>query len=431
MQAATTIATTLAASVAQPLESGASAARVPAPRFASGPHQTTPPARPGEFAPLVLGPLSVSPPVVLAPMAGVTNYPFRSLAREFGAGLFVSEMITARGYLLANRLTRLLASSRPDERPRSVQIYGTDPVDVGEMARALVDDGVEHIDMNFGCPVPKVTRTGGGAAVTWKPRLLARLVRAAVAGASAAGRAVPVTIKVRKGLDGDKLTFLDSGRVAQEEGAAAIGLHARTAAQLYSGEADWDAVGELVRHVSIPVLGNGDIWECWDALELMRRTGCAGVIVGRGCLGRPWLFAELVDAFAGREPAPPPNLGRIVAIMSEHARRLIEFFGEDAGMRQMRKWCGWYTQGFPGSARVRGELVRVRTLEEMQAGLAHLDPELPFPLAALRVRRGKGSQCQEVALPEGYLAQRDDDTPPRSPRTPEEIAAWERALDGG
>src|SRR6185503_70689 len=172
---------------------------------------------PGEFGPLVLGPLSVFPPVVLAPMAGVTNYPFRSLAREFGAGLYVSEMITARGYLLGNRLTRLLASSRPDERPRSVQIYGTDPVDVGEMARALVDDGVEHIDMNFGCPVPKVTRTGGGAAVTWKPRLLARLVRAAVAGASAAGRAVPVTIKVRKGLDGDKLTFLDSGRVAQEE----------------------------------------------------------------------------------------------------------------------------------------------------------------------------------------------------------------------
>jgi len=397
------------------------------PRFASELHAATPVARPGEFAPLVLGPLSVWPPVVLAPMAGVTNYPFRSLARGFGAGLYVSEMITARGYLLGNRLTRLLASSRPDERPRSVQIYGTDPVDVGEMARALVADGVEHIDMNFGCPVPKVTRTGGGSAVTWKPRLLARLVRAAVAGA---GR-VPVTIKVRKGLDDDKLTYLDSGRVAQEEGAAAIGLHARTAAQLYSGEADWDAVGTLVGHVSIPVLGNGDVWECWDALTLVRRTGCAGVIVGRGCLGRPWLFAELAAVFAGREPEPPPDLGGVIAILDDHARRLVEFFGEEAGMRQLRKWCGWYTQGFPGSARVRGALVRVRRLEEMHAVLATLDPATPFPRAALRVRRGKGSQCQVVALPQGYLEQRDDDTPPRSPRTPAEIEAWEAALNGG
>ena len=410
----------------------ASEAQVPAGRFASEAHRTTPPARPGEFAALVLGPLTVWPPVVLAPMAGVTNYPFRSLAREFGAGLYVSEMITARGYLLENRRTHLLASSRPEEKPRSVQIYGTDPVDVGEMARALVADGVEHIDMNFGCPVPKVTRTGGGSAVTWKPRLLARLVRAAVAGAGGSGKnAVPVTIKVRKGLDDDTLTFLDSGRVAEAEGAAAIGLHARTAAQLYSGAADWNAVGELVERVSIPVLGNGDIWECWDALALMRKTGCAGVIVGRGCLGRPWLFAELAEVFAGREPALPPDFGRIVAVMSDHARRLMEFFGPEPGMRQMRKWCGWYTQGFPGSARARGELVRVRTLEEMLAVLTRFDPALPFPPAALRVRRGKGSQCQVVALPEGYLAEKDDDTPPKSPRSAAEIAAWERALDGG
>jgi len=401
-------------------------------RFASELHRHTPVAEPGEFAPLVLGPLTTWPPVVLAPMAGVTNYPFRSLVRGFAPALYVSEMITARGYLMGNRLTRLLASSRPDEKPRSVQIYGTDPVDVGEMARALVADGVEHIDMNFGCPVPKVTRTGGGSAVTWKPRLLARLVRAAVHGAGASGsNAVPVTIKVRKGLDADKLTFLDSGRVAQEEGARAIGLHARTAAQLYSGEADWNAVGELVAHVSIPVLGNGDVWECWDALTLMRRTGCAGVIVGRGCLGRPWLFAELAAVFDGREPEPPPNFGRIVALMDDHARRLMDFFGPEHGMRQMRKWCSWYTQGFPGSARARGELVRVRTLAELHAVLDRFDPELPFPPAALRVRRGKGSQCQVVALPDGYLAEKDDDTPPRSPRTPAEIAAWERALDGG
>jgi nifR3 family TIM-barrel protein len=396
-------------------------------RFASERHAATPPARPGEFGPLALGALRVFPPVVLAPMAGVTNYPFRSLAREFGAGLYVSEMITSRGYLLGNRLTRLLASSRPDEYPRSVQIYGTDPIDLGEMVRALVDEGVEHIDMNFGCPVPKVTRTGGGSAVPYKPRLLARLVRAAVSGASA----VPVTIKIRKGLDDATPTFLDAGRVAQEEGAAAIGLHARTAAQLYSGAADWDAIGELVTRVAIPVLGNGDVWECWDALELLRKTGCAGVIVGRGCLGRPWLFAEIAAVFEGREPAPPPSFGRIVAIMEDHARRLMEFFGPELGMRQMRKWCGWYTQGFPGSARARAELVRVRTLEEMRAVLTRFDPELSFPRTALRIKRGKGSQCQVVALPEGYRAQRDDDTPPRSPHSEEELLAFERALDGG
>jgi nifR3 family TIM-barrel protein len=360
-------------------------------------------------------------------MAGVTNYPFRSLARAFGAGLYVSEMITARGYLLGNRLTHLLASSRPDEKPRSVQVYGTDPVDLGEMVRALVDDGVEHVDMNFGCPVPKVTRTGGGSAVTWKPRLLARLVRAAVKGAGT----VPVTIKVRKGLDAELLTFRDSGKVAEGEGAAAIGLHARTAAQLYSGTADWDAIAELVANVSIPVLGNGDVWECWDALTMMRRTGCAGVIVGRGCLGRPWLFAELAAVFDGREPPLPPDFGRIVAIMDDHARRLMEFFGHEHGMRQMRKWCAWYTQGFPGSARARNERVRVSSLAEMHAVLDGFDPELPFPRSALTVRRGKGSQCQTVALPEGYLDERDDDTPPRSPRTRAELEAFERALDGG
>jgi nifR3 family TIM-barrel protein len=384
------------------------------------------PARPGEFEPLRLNDLEVWPPVVLAPMAGVTNYAFRSLCREFGAGLFVSEMITARGYLEGNRLTRLLASSGPDERPRSVQIYGSDPVDVGEMARALAGEGVEHIDMNFGCPVPKVTRHGGGSAIPVKPRLLARLVRAAVL---AAGE-VPVTIKVRKGIDDDLCTFLDAGEVAQSEGARAIGLHARTAAQLYSGSADWDAIGELVARVEIPVLGNGDVWEAPDALAMMRRTGCRAVIVGRGCLGRPWLFRELAAVFDGREPDPPPGFAGVVEVMRDHAERLIELFGEEAGMRQMRKWCTWYTIGFPGSARVRGELVRVRTLDQMLRLLAGI-PDVPFPREALRAHRGKGGRTQEVTLPEGYLDDRDDDTPPRSPRAPAEIAAWERALSGG
>jgi nifR3 family TIM-barrel protein len=383
-------------------------------------------ARAGEFRSLELGPLSVWPPVELAPMAGVTNYPFRRLCRSFGAGLYVSEMITARGWLNSNRLTRLLASSRPDDRPRSVQIYGSAPREVGEMARGLVDEGVQHLDMNFGCPVPKVTRAGGGSAIPLKPRLLARLVREAVRGAGD----VPVTIKVRKGIDETLTTYLDAGRVAQEEGARAIGLHARTAAQLYSGAADWDAIGALVQSVSIPVLGNGDVWEASDALAMLRRTGCAGVIVGRGCLGRPWLFAELAAVFEGRAPPPPPDLGAIVRLMEEHARLLIDFFGPDAGMLQMRKWCGWYTIGFRGSARVRAALVRVRTIEEMLARLAELDPSEPFPAAALRAHRAKGGRTQRVSLPQGYLDERDDDTPP-APESDERLHALETSLSGG
>ncbi len=385
------------------------------------------PSRPEEFGPLLLGPLRVWPPVVLAPMAGVTNYPFRSLCRGFGAGLYVSEMITARGFLRGNRLTRLLASSRPDERPRSVQIYGSDPLEVEAMARALVDEGVEHVDMNFGCPVPKVTRAGGGSAIPLKPRLLARLVRSAVRGAGE----VPVTIKVRKGIDPTLLTFLDAGRVAEAEGARAIGLHARTAAELYSGSADWDAIAELVAAVSLPVLGNGDVWESWDALAMLRRTGCRGVIVGRGCLGRPWLFAELAAVFAGREPPPPPCFGQVAEIALDHARRLVDFFGEEFGMRQMRKWGAWYTIGFPGSARLRDELVRITRLDQLPGLLSRIDPATPFPASALRAHRGKAGRTQAVKLPADYLEQRDDDTPPEMPCDAAGGSAWEQALSGG
>ena len=384
-------------------------------------------ARPGEFRALELRALKVWPPVVLAPMAGVTNFAFRSLCREFGAGLYVSEMITARGYLMGNRMTTLLASSDPSERPRSVQVYGADPVDLGEMVKALVDDGVDHVDINFGCPVPKVTRAGGGSAIPVKPRLVARLVRAMVQNAGD----VPVTVKMRKGIDETLLTFLETGRVAEAEGASAVGLHARTAAQLYADEADWAAIGELKTAVDIPVLGNGDIWEAWDALRMMRETGCDGVIVGRGCLGRPWLFRELADVFDGREPKAPPTLGEIFPIMLDHARRLMALFGEETGMRQMRKWTGWYTKGFRGSARMRGELQRVSSLEDLERGLAGLEADEPFPIHALRTARGKGKRRQRVKLPEGYLDNLEDDTPPRGPRSLDEIESWEKSLSGG
>ncbi|MEZ6017515.1 MAG: tRNA dihydrouridine synthase DusB [Planctomycetota bacterium] len=396
-------------------------------RVATEVNRDVPVAARGEFGPLQLRRLSVWPPVVLAPMAGVTNYAFRSLCREYGAGLYVSEMITARGFLLGNALTTLLASSHADEVPRSVQVYGADPVDLGEMVKRLVDQGVHHLDINMGCPVPKVTRAGGGSAIPVKPRLLARLVRAMVHNAGD----VPVTVKMRKGIDDDLLTFRAAGRVAADEGASAVGLHARTAAQLYSGEADWDAIGQLVADLSVPVLGNGDIWECWDALRMMRTTGCAGVIVGRGCLGRPWLFRELASVFDGREPEPPPRFDAIIEVMCDHAARSIALFGERMGMRQFRKWTAWYTKGFAGSARVRGALMRIERLEDLRPLLAELDAHAAFPVAALRAGRAKGSKTQRVRLPEGYLDDLEDDTPPRGPHTAEEIAEWEKALDGG
>jgi nifR3 family TIM-barrel protein len=263
--------------------------------------------------------------------------------------------------------------------------------------------------MNFGCPVRKVTSKGGGSAIPLKPRLLRAIVAAAVANAGA----VPVTIKFRVGIDDRYETFLDSGRIGQEEGCAAVGLHARTAAQLYDGEACWDAIARLKRAVTrIPVLGNGDVWEAEDALRMMRTTGCDGVIVGRGCLGRPWLFRDLADVFSGREPANPPDFGGVVDVMLEHARLLTAWLGEEGAMRAFRKHSSWYTKGFRGGAPLRERLMHVTTLAQLESVLATADRSQPFPPDAIRVSRGKASGRQTVALPAGYLDDLDDATPP-------------------
>lgn len=379
-----------------------------------------PPARAGEFKPLTLGRLTVWPPVVLAPMAGVTNYPFRAICRAFGAGLYVSEMITARPLVEGNQKTLKLADFGHDETPRSLQLYGVDPHYVGRAVQRLVHEGrVDHIDMNFGCPVRKVTSKGGGAAIPAKPRLLARIVRAAVQ--NAAG--VPVTIKFRIGIDDSLTTYLDAGKVAEAEGCAAVGLHARTAAQLYDGSADWSAIATLKQLLSIPVLGNGDIWEGHDALRMMRTTHCDGVIVGRGCLGRPWLFRDLADLFDGRDPRNPPRLGQICSIMLDHAERLAAWNGEPAAMRAFRKHATWYTKGFRGSAALRQRLMRVTTLDELRTELAALPANEPFPPKSMRVPRGKTSGTQKVSLPPGYLDELDDDSVP--------VLAAEDLVSGG
>ncbi len=355
---------------------------------------------------LELGALRIDTPVVLAPMAGITNAAYRRLCAEQGAGLYVCEMITSRGLVEGDETTRRMLVFDDAEQVRSVQLYGTDPTYVGKAVEILCAEfGVGHVDLNFGCPVPKVTRKGGGGALPWKRGLLARILERAVAAATPYD--VPVTMKTRKGLDDDHLTYLDAGRIAEESGCAAIALHGRTVAQAYSGDADWESIATLVDHVDIPVLGNGDIWEAGDALRMVEETGAAGVVVGRGCLGRPWLFRDLAHAFAGEPETTLPTLGEVMAMMRRHAELLVEHMREERGCKEFRKHVSWYLKGFPAGGDVRRSLALVSTLEELDERLTALDPTAPFPVVELGKPRGRqGSPRSRVVLPDGWL----DDT---------------------
>jgi nifR3 family TIM-barrel protein len=357
-------------------------------------------------APLRLGSLTVDTPVVLAPMAGITNAAYRRLCAEQGAGLYVCEMITSRGLVERDETTLKMLVFDELETTRSVQLYGTDPVYVGKAAEILCGEyGVAHIDLNFGCPVPKVTRKGGGGALPWKRNLLGQILEHAVA--AAAPYDVPVTMKTRKGLDDDHLTYLDAGRIAAGSGCAAIALHGRTVLQAYSGQADWEAIRALVEHVDIPVLGNGDIWEARDALRMVEQTGVAGVVVGRGCLGRPWLFRDLAAAFAGDDVKTLPTLGEVATMMRRHAELLCQHMGEERGCKEFRKHVAWYLKGFAAGGQMRRSLATVSTLADLDALLAGLDPDEQFPVSELGTPRGRqGSPRGKVALPEGWL----DDT---------------------
>ncbi|NYJ00928.1 nifR3 family TIM-barrel protein [Nocardioides thalensis] len=358
-------------------------------------------------AALELGGLRVDPPVVLAPMAGITNAAYRRLCAEYGAGLYVCEMITSRGLVEGDETTKRMLVFDELESVRSVQLYGTDPTYMAKAAQILCAEyDVAHIDLNFGCPVPKVTRKGGGGALPWKRGLLARILEATVAAAAAYD--VPVTMKTRKGLDDDHLTYLDAGRIAQEAGCAAIALHGRTVAQAYSGEADWDAIAALVEHVDIPVLGNGDIWEAADAVRMVEETGAAGVVVGRGCLGRPWLFRDLAAAFSGTAETTLPTLGEVTAMMRRHAELLSEHMGEERGCKEFRKHVTWYLKGFRAGGELRRSLGLVDSLASLDRLLAELDPDEPFPVGELGSPRGRqGAPRSRVVLPEGWLDDAD------------------------
>ncbi|KJL39786.1 tRNA dihydrouridine synthase DusB [Microbacterium sp. BE35] len=359
---------------------------------------------------LRIGPIELDAPVVLAPMAGITNTAFRRLCREYGAGLYVSEMITTRALVERNATTMRLITHHESETPRSIQLYGVDPATTEAAVRLLVEeDRADHIDLNFGCPVPKVTRKGGGAALPWKLGLFRDIVTRA---ARAAGD-IPLTVKMRKGIDADHLTYLDAGRIAEDAGVAAVALHARTASEFYSGQADWSAIARLKEAVTgVPVLGNGDIWSADDAARMMDETGCDGVVVGRGCLGRPWLFGDLARALGGPGAAPAEpvdaTLGFVSRAFRRHAELLVEFFeDEDRGCRDIRKHVAWYFKGYPVGGELRASLATASSLAEIDDLLATLDADAPYPGSAAEGQRGRAGTPKRPALPDRWLESRE------------------------
>lgn len=375
---------------------------------------------------LQIGPIAVGTPVVLAPMAGVTNAPFRRLCREAGAaglpverfaefadspapaGLYVAEMVTSRALLERNEKSMQIISHDAGESVRSIQLYGVDPVTVRGAVRMLIEeDRADHIDLNFGCPVPKVTRKGGGAVLAWKTDLFGAIVSAATE--EARGTDVPVTIKMRMGIDADHLTYLDAARRARDAGVASIALHARTAADYYSGTADWDAIATLKQEITdVPVLGNGDIWSAEDAMAMVAYTGCDGVVVGRGCQGRPWLFTDLVAAFAGSDVRVRPGLREVAEVMRRHARLMVEHFDgqELKAMRELRKHMSWYLKGYAVGGEARRQLGLVSTLAELDERLEDLDLAQPYPGEGAEGPRGRAGTPKKPHVPEGWLDSR-------------------------
>lgn len=358
--------------------------------------------------PVDLGKIHIATPVVLSPMAGITNWPFRVICREYGPdGLYVAEMITARALVARNPKALRLCRFAPSEKVRSLQLYGVNPSIVGQAARIVVDENMaDHVDLNFGCPVPKVTRRGGGSALPWKTDLLQEILHRVVSVCDPAG--IPVTAKFRVGIDENHETFMQAGHIAQEEGCAAVTLHARTTAEYYGGHSDWSRIAELVNALDIPVFGNGDIWGADDALAMFKETGCAGVAIGRGCQGRPWIFADIRSACNGSNDRVNPSLGEVCKVILRHLELLVEFYDGDERMavHDLRKHIAWYLKGFPVGGGTRKSFMECESIEGVQRNIDALDSSLKLPEQVLDTPRGRVRFAKKVHLPYGWLDSR-------------------------
>lgn len=309
---------------------------------------------------LQIGDVILKNNVILAPMAGVTDLPFRLLCKEQGAGLLCMEMVSAKAIYYNNKNTETLMQIEPEERPVSLQLFGSDPVIMSEMAKRIEDRPFDILDINMGCPVPKVVNNGEGSALMKNPGLVRKIV-------TAVSKAIkkPLTVKIRKGFDENNINAVEIAKIIEDSGAAAVAVHGRTRQQYYSGKADWDIIRQVKEAVSIPVIGNGDVDSPQKAKQLLEETGCDGIMVGRAAEGNPWIFREISHYLDTGELLPHPALEEVKEMILRHARLQLEYKGEYTGMREMRKHVAWYTAGFPHSARLRGAVNEIESMEQL------------------------------------------------------------------